>query len=59
MRGWPGDGPSKLSRHPRVRLAVLSNRLDAAALEPDGDWPALHDSYQQVLDKLRVTRAVE
>ncbi|MDN7726514.1 DUF6283 family protein [Burkholderia gladioli] len=47
------------NRHPRVRLAVLSNRLDAAALEPGCDWPALHDSYQQVLDKLRATRAVE
>ena len=42
-------------RHPAVRLAVISGRLDSAALEPGVDWPELHDSYQEVLDKLRAT----
>ncbi|MBN3831906.1 DUF6283 family protein [Burkholderia sp. Ac-20344] len=41
--------------HPAVRLAVTSGRLDPAALEPGVDWPALHESYQEVLDKLRET----
>lgn len=45
--------------HPRVRLAVSLKRLDAAALEPGKDWPALHENYQQVLDKLRATGAAE
>jgi hypothetical protein len=42
-------------RHPAVRLAVISGRLDAAALEPGADWPELRASYQEVLDKLRET----
>ncbi|MEX3952717.1 DUF6283 family protein [Paraburkholderia sp. EG287B] len=41
--------------HPAVRLAVVSGRLDSAALEPGVDWPELHDSYREVLDKLRAT----
>jgi hypothetical protein len=41
--------------HPAVRLAVISGRLDPAALEPGVDWPELHDSYREVLDKLRAT----
>ncbi|RQP68505.1 hypothetical protein DF014_33190 [Burkholderia ubonensis] len=42
-------------RHPAVRLAVAGGRLDPEALEPGVDWPELHDSYQEVLDKLRET----
>lgn len=47
------------NRHPGVRLAVSMNRLDAAALKPGADWPALHENYEQVLEKLRATRAGE
>ncbi|MGA3979009.1 DUF6283 family protein [Ralstonia nicotianae] len=43
------------SRHPGVRSAVLSGRLERGALAPGADWPALHDNYQQVLEKLRAT----
>ncbi|WP_221623305.1 MULTISPECIES: DUF6283 family protein [Burkholderia] len=42
-------------RHPAVRLAVAAGRLDPAALKPGVDWPELHDSYREVLDKLRET----
>ena len=44
-------------RHPRVRLAVSRDQLDAAALSPGDGWPDLHDNYQQVLEKLRATCA--
>jgi len=43
--------------HPGVRLAVTSGRLDPSHLEPGSDWPALHDSYAEVLDKLRRSAA--
>ncbi|WP_413658116.1 DUF6283 family protein [Paraburkholderia phenoliruptrix] len=39
--------------HARMRLAVALKRLDATALEPGSDWPALHENYQQVLDNPR------
>ncbi len=39
--------------HLGVRLAVLQGRLAIAALEPGGGWPALHESYEDVLAKLR------
>jgi len=42
-------------RHPSVRLAVISGKLDPAALQPGEDWPDLHDNYPEVLDKLRAT----
>ncbi len=32
--------------HIGIRLAVLTGRLDAAALRPDAGWPALHDSIR-------------
>ncbi|WP_369679365.1 DUF6283 family protein [Burkholderia ubonensis] len=44
-------------RHPSVRLAIMTGRLDPAALAPGNDWPALHDDYGQVLEKLRATCA--
>lgn len=31
--------------HVLVRLAVLSGRLDPAALSPGPDWPELHVDY--------------
>lgn len=40
-------------RHPGVRLAVLSQRLDSNALQPGAGWPPLHASYPEVLEKLR------
>lgn len=39
--------------HPAVRLGIVSGRLDAARLEPGPEWPALHDNYGEVLEKLR------
>ncbi len=42
-------------RHPSVRLAVATGRLDPAALTPHDDWPPLHDAYQQVLEKPRAS----
>jgi hypothetical protein len=41
--------------HPAMRLAVISGRLDPALLEPGADWPELHETYGEVLDKLRIT----
>lgn len=41
--------------HPGVRLNVMRSRIDAARLEPGPGWPALHDSYAGVLEKLRNT----
>lgn len=43
------------NRHPEVRLAVTRGTLDPAALTPGQGWPALHDSYVDVLEKLRAT----
>ena len=40
-------------KHPRVRFAVGTGRLDPASLRPGKGWPALHKSYQDVLAKLR------
>lgn len=45
-------------RHPAVRLAVMSRRLDPAALEPGESWPELHEDYQEVLEKLRASSNV-
>ena len=42
-------------RHPRVRLAVAMGRLPSSALEPQADWPELHASFQEVIEKLRST----
>lgn len=45
--------------HPGVRLAIAWGRLSAEALEPGADWPALHASHAEMLDKLRSTQAPE
>lgn len=47
------------NRHPSVRLAVFDGRLDPAVLKPGADWPDLHDSYQEVLNKLRASTNAE
>ena len=52
MRGMAGESRTPPSRS---ALAVVSGRLDSAALEPGVDWPELHDSYREMLDKLRET----
>lgn len=39
----------------RVRLACRSGRIDPELLSPQPDWPALHKSYSDVLNKLRAT----
>ncbi|WP_198386597.1 DUF6283 family protein [Burkholderia ubonensis] len=41
--------------HPEVRLAVFRKELDPAALRPGPDWPELHETYPEVLEKLRAT----
>lgn len=42
-------------RHPAVRLSVMRDRLDPGHLQPGANWPALHENYGQVLEKLRAT----
>lgn len=42
--------------HPNVRLAIMRGDLPAGALRPGKDWPALHGSFQEVLDKLEATK---
>ena len=37
----------------RVRMALHEQRLDRSALRPGLDWPPPHDSYPEVLEKLR------
>ena len=41
--------------HPRVRMAVGDGKVDIDALEPGKDWPPLHETYGEVLTKLRAT----
>lgn len=42
-------------RHPMVRLAVMQGRIAHEALEPGSDWPELHATYFEMMDKLRTT----
>lgn len=41
--------------HPGVRLQVFRRQLSAEVLYPDEDWPELHESYPEVLEKLKRT----
>lgn len=41
--------------HPRVRLALMQGRLPESALAPGKDWPELHSTFQEVIEKLRAT----
>ncbi len=34
--------------HLGVRVAVITGRLDPAALEPGEDWPALFETYEEM-----------
>lgn len=45
--------------HPVVRLAVRNGDLDPSTLAPKPEWPALHDSYGEVLRKLRANVQAE
>lgn len=38
-----------------VRLMVMGGRLDAEALMPGEEWPALHQSFDELIEKLRET----
>lgn len=38
-----------------IRLRVIAGKLDPVALEPGDDWPETHETYAEVLDKLRAT----
>lgn len=40
-------------RHPAVRLAVATGRLSPDALSPGDDWPELHESFNDLIEKLR------
>ncbi len=41
--------------HPAVRMGVLFGTVSAEALTPGDDWPELHDTFAEVIDKLRET----
>ncbi len=42
-------------RHPAVRMAVLTGATPHEALSPGKDWPALHGTFAEVIEKLRAT----
>jgi hypothetical protein len=39
--------------HPMVRLAVIRGDVTATALTRGADWPVLHESFAEVIEKLR------
>jgi hypothetical protein len=41
--------------HVGVRLGVLQGRWPADALSVAAGWPVLHDSFAEVIEKLRAT----
>lgn len=42
-------------RHPVVRMQVLAGQIPVEALERGADWPDLHESFADVIAKLRAT----
>lgn len=36
-----------------VRLQLLAGKLSPEALEPGEDWPELHETFTEVIEKLR------
>lgn len=42
-------------KHPMVRMCVSTGMLPATVLTPGEDWPPIHTSYGEVLDKLRAS----
>lgn len=43
------------SAHPGARLNVMLGHTPIEALSPGEDWPALHTTYAEVIEKLRDT----
>jgi hypothetical protein len=43
------------SSHPAVRIAAMTGALDPDALSPGPDWPELHEEFDDVIEKLRLT----
>ncbi len=41
--------------HPGVRMQLLTGTLSIEALSPGEDWPPLHESFAEVIEKLRAT----
>lgn len=41
--------------HPAVRMAALTGSVPMEALSPGEDWPELHESFTEVIEKLRAT----
>ncbi|WP_413460658.1 DUF6283 family protein [Herbaspirillum huttiense] len=41
--------------HPLIRLAVLQDRLSPESLRPRKNWPSLHSTYDEMMEKLRRT----
>lgn len=41
--------------HPNVRMAVMAGKVPVEALTPGEDWPELHESFDEVIEKLRAT----
>lgn len=42
-------------RHPAVRIGVARGSVPVEALEPGDGWPALHEEFAAVIEKLRRT----
>lgn len=45
--------------HPGVRMNVLTGRVPAEALSPGENWPELHETFEEVIEKLRATTPAE
>jgi hypothetical protein len=43
--------------HPGVRLKIAQGRIEIEALTPRPGWPALHGSFDELIEKLRATWA--
>lgn len=41
--------------HPGVRLAIAQGRLDVSRLSSGPDWPQLHATHGEMLEKLKAT----
>lgn len=42
-----------------VRLMVMGGKIDAEALQPGEGWPELHETFEDVIEKLRETAPLE
>lgn len=41
--------------HPAVRMNAIAGAIPPEAFEPGGEWPELHGSFVEVIEKLRAT----